>query len=147
MIFYEDKISTRIKELIIAGGATLPVVTFWEAEEEGEVKKDLRSQIAILINPRGYNDQAGYAVNMTGYISIESDSAGVRELVNNYKAVMDVVETWQHAAPGAAVGTLDVEGFRVDDFQIVAGGDCGIDSQTGVYFALINFEIDGSGTS
>lgn len=152
--FLESLLSAKIKSLLTTGipasggidaipAVTFPVMTFWEDGEEGEVKEDRRSKISIGINPRGYNDQVGWSSTFTGWLSIEWDGPDTRELAAEYNRMMQIMEQCQHAAAGASVALLDVDGFNVDDFQLLPGGDCGLDTNEDVFFALVNFELDG----
>lgn len=156
--FVESLLSAKIKSLLLSGipaevegGAvdpvTFPVLTFWESLQDGQVKVDSRRKIAIGINPRGYNDQLGWSATLTGWISIEDDSADTSTLTAEYERVMNVLEQCQHAAAGASVSLLNVTGFDVDDFQILEGGECGLDPQLDVFYAVINFELDGTLTA
>lgn len=145
--FIERLLGDKMKSLIAAGGVTLPIMHFWEDKEEGEVLEDVVSKISIGINPRGYTDQMGWQAHFTGWISIESDAESPRILATEYGAMMAVVEEWQHAAAGASVASLNVEGFDVDDFQILTGGDAGYDPDRDIFYAVVNFELDGTLTS
>ena len=144
--FLEQLICDKIKSALSAAELTLPICTFWESEAEGTVRKDARNKIAVALDPRGYVDQQGWVAELTGYIAVESDGANVNEMIDNYREMMGVVESWQHAAVGESISALDVDGFAVDGFQIVAGNQAGYDTTADTYFALINFEIVGHRT-
>lgn len=157
--FIESLLSAKIKALLIAGipavdedtpgtaPVTFPVVTFWESRPDGEVKQDTRSKISIGITTRGYTDQLGWSASLTGWIAVESDAPDTAALTAEYERMINIIEGWQHAAPGASVGSLNVSGFDVDDFQIVPGGDCGFDPNLDLFFAVISFELDGTLTT
>ena len=156
--FTESLLSAKIKSLLTTGipeagevatipAVTFPVMTFWEILEEGEVKEDVRSKISIGINPRGYNDQIGWSASFTGWISIEYDGPDTRILAAEYERMINLIEQCQHAAAGSSVALLNVTGFDVDDFQILTGGDCGFDTDQDIFYALINFTLDGTLTT
>jgi len=145
-MFLEKLVSDRLMELIIAAGVTLPVNHFWLKSNEGEVRKDARSKIAIIVDPRGSEAWGSKAVSLTGQIAVESAIEADPEgdiFVGNYAVVIALLETWQQSDSAETAASLSVDGLRVDGIQFAVGGSAGIDSGTGIFFAVMNFELKG----
>ena len=138
----EAKICAALETVI----TTRPVIGFWQPALEGEVKERPRSCIEVTVKPRGSDGWGSGVRSFRVVISIEAagetDATGAT-IPADYAAVVGVLETWQSDDSEATSDALSVDGFEAQGFNFDDGGECGLDTQTAVWFALLHCEIKG----
>lgn len=138
----EAKICAAIAEKI----TTRPVIGFWQPFPEGEVKSRPRSCVEITVRPRACDgwgsDIRSFRVTISVEAAGEDDATGAT-IPADYAAVVEVLEQWQGEDNETTAEALSVDGFDAQGFNFDDGGDCGLDTQTAVWFALLNCEIKG----
>ncbi len=144
--FLEKLVSEKIATALTTAGATLPINHFWQRAAEGTVRKDARSKIAVIIDPRGSESWGSKKISLTGQIAIESaieDDPDGDIFVDNFEAVIVLLQEWQESNDSEMAAALSVDGLRVDGMQFSVGGSAGIDTASGIWFAVMNFELKG----
>lgn len=142
----EQLIEAKICAALAAVITARPVVGFWQPAPEGEVKSRPRSCLEVTVKPRACEGWGSDIRAFRVVIAIESageDDATGATIPADYAAAVGVLEKWQGEDNDATATALSVSGFDAQGFNFADGGDCGLDPQTAVWFAVIQCEIKG----
>ena len=142
----EQLIEAKICAALSAVITTRPVVGFWQPALEGTVKTRPRSCVEVTVKPRSCDGWGSDVRTFRVTISIEAageDDATGSTIPADYAAAVGVLEQWQGEDDATTAAALSVSGFEAQGFNFADGGDCGLDQQAAVWFAVLQCEIKG----
>lgn len=144
------KIERLVEAKIVAALAVVvtnrPVVGFWQKAAAGTQKIIPRSCVEVTVKPRSCDGWGSDIRQLSVVIAILAgyeDNPTAVNIIDDFEAVMDVLEAWCSADNAETAAALSVPGFDAQGFTLEDGGDSGLDPQSAQWFATEQCTIMG----